>query len=358
MKRAAWMNTGNMGDLVSMMLSHVDPNKPLPARLPKLIQFLIQAPKAAHDGTLRRVDRARDIVAKLGLNRFCQEAVYCIAERWDGRGYPESLRGTFIPLTSRILMVAMIVDLFDIIEGREGVEKALHARRSHQLDSEIVNTFSSVATDQFWLEFQNPELRQVVIDMEPESGCYWIDHDRLDSVIEAFADAVDVKSPWTGLHSTGVAMVAERLARRLALSDDEVRKIRRAALLHDLGKMSVPNSILDKPGKLEPSEWERMRLHPYYTERILEHVEAFQDLALIAGAHHECLDGSGYPHGLKGQEIPLGARILSVADRFHALSEDRPYRSRMETSAILDTMSKAVGPQIDPDIFAALKSML
>lgn len=358
MKRAMAMSTGSTSDVVTKLLSHVDPGKPWPARLPKIIHFLTTAPRADHEGTALRVDRARDIAIKLGLNRHCQEAVYCIAERWDGRGQIQGLRGSFIPLPSRILKVCANAEFFYAIEGRPGVEKALRERRGHQLDPEIVDAFFSIATDECWQALQSPNLRDLVIQMDPESENTWIDQSHLDGIIEAFADVVDVKSSFTGRHSTGVTMVAEGLAKRLGLSEDEVQVIRRAALLHDLGKMSVPNSILDKPGKLDSSEWETVRLHPYYTQRILEQVNAFQQLALIAGAHHEHLDGSGYHRGLRRQDIPLGARVLAVADRFHAMSEDRPYRSGMETATILDIMDREVGTGLDPDVFAGLKSML
>ena len=223
----------------------------------------------------------------------------------------------------------------------------------------MVDLFLELAQEEgFWATLESPTLRELLLQMEPQALEIWIDESRLDTVIDIFADAVDVKSPFTGTHSRGVATVAEALARQMRLSDQEITEIRRGALLHDLGKMMVPNSILDKPGKLDSSEWETIRLHPYQSQRILERIEPLRNLAVLAGAHHERLDGSGYFRNLKGDDIPLGARILAVADVFHALSEDRPYRERMETDEIISTMEKSLGTHLDPECFTVLKDMV
>jgi HD-GYP domain-containing protein (c-di-GMP phosphodiesterase class II) len=134
--------------------------------------------------------------------------------------------------------------------------------------------------------------------------------------------------------------------------------LRRAALLHDIGKLSVPNTILDKPGKLTTQEWEVMRLHPYYTQRVLERVSGFAHLAFLASTHHEKLDGSGYYRNLRGSQLPLSSRVLVVADIYDALAAKRPYRDALPTETVLQIMSREVPLALDADCFNALKAWL
>jgi HD-GYP domain-containing protein (c-di-GMP phosphodiesterase class II) len=144
----------------------------------------------------------------------------------------------------------------------------------------------------------------------------------------------------------------------LGFSDEPRRWLKRAALLHDIGKLGVSNSILDKPGKLNDAEWEAMKLHAAYTERILSRIAAFGDLAHIAAAHHERLDGKGYPRGLSGGQIALETRIITTADIFDALTADRPYRPAMPVSKAFAIMSDMVGTQLDPRCFTALQGAI
>jgi len=145
-------------------------------------------------------------------------------------------------------------------------------------------------------------------------------------VAEAFADFVDLKSPYLLGHSSGVAALAAAAGRLYGLSDADLKIVRNAALLHDLGRVSVPNGIWDKPGTLSASEWERVRLHPYYSERVLSASPVLLPLATIAGMHHERLDGAGYHRGAPAALQTAPARLLAAADVFHALSEPRPHR--------------------------------
>ena len=182
--------------------------------------------------------------------------------------------------------------------------------------------------------------------------------EQVDVVCQAFADVVDAKSPYTFRHSLGVTEVAERIARNLGLSPARRKLVYRSALLHDLGKLRVPNSILDKPGKLDDAEWAVMREHPMLSQKILERIPSFARIALIAGRHHEKLDGTGYPHGLKADALTLEDRIVAVADIYGALSEDRPYRNAMTTEQIFEILRRDVPHKLDPDCFDALVSPL
>jgi putative nucleotidyltransferase with HDIG domain len=160
---------------------------------------------------------------------------------------------------------------------------------------------------------------------------------------------IDAKSPYTYHHSQRVADFAVAIARLLGLDDRTVVRLRRAALLHDIGKLSVPNRILDKPGRLTPREWEIVKLHPYYTYRILERVPVFGELAFDASAHHERIDGRGYYRNLTGDQLSVSARILAAADQLDALSAERPYRGKLPQERVLGTMREERGTGLWPE---------
>jgi HD-GYP domain-containing protein (c-di-GMP phosphodiesterase class II) len=155
-----------------------------------------------------------------------------------------------------------------------------------------------------------------------------------------------------------VTLFTDLIAEELDLAPARRRWLKRAALLHDIGKLGVSNSILDKPGKLDPDEWAAMKMHAAHSETILSRITAFSELAVIAAAHHERLDGKGYPRGLKGDEIAFETRIITTADIFDALTADRPYRAAMPVSKALVTMADMVDTAVDRDCFAALRLAL
>jgi HD-GYP domain-containing protein (c-di-GMP phosphodiesterase class II) len=178
---------------------------------------------------------------------------------------------------------------------------------------------------------------------------------QLEELALAFADFADVKSPAFVGHSRGVARLAAAAAGALHLGEPDVVQLRRAALLHDVGRASVPNAILDKPRELTPGERERVRLHSYYTERVLERAPAFAAVASVAGAHHERLDGSGYHRGSKGSALPLSARVLAAADAFQAATETRAYRgARTPELAASSLRQEAESGRLDPDAVEAV----
>jgi putative nucleotidyltransferase with HDIG domain len=194
--------------------------------------------------------------------------------------------------------------------------------------------------------------------IEPVDRAVVADQTRLDQVAEAFAKVIDAKSPWTYRHSNGVAGISHALGVRLGLDPASLRELKRAALLHDLGKLAVSNLILDKPGKLTDEELATMRRHPANTLEILNRVGCFQHLAGLAAAHHERLDGRGYHLGLAGDAIMLPSRILCVADICDALRASRPYRDGLPVERVLGIMAKEVDTALDPVCYAALRDVL
>jgi HD-GYP domain-containing protein (c-di-GMP phosphodiesterase class II) len=185
-----------------------------------------------------------------------------------------------------------------------------------------------------------------------------VDEDYLDDIARAFAQIIDAKSPFTCGHSERVAVYADMIAAELGCTLERRRWLKRAALLHDVGKLGVSNAILDKNGKLDEAEWRDMRNHASLSETILTRVAAFRELARIGGDHHERLDGKGYPRGLAGEAIPFETRIVSVADVFDALTADRPYRAAMPLEKALGIMRADLGSAFDPICFAALERAL
>jgi len=176
----------------------------------------------------------------------------------------------------------------------------------------------------------------------------------IDTICEAFAEVVDAKSSYTYAHSVGVTRAAAGIARELGLDEQRVQLLYRASLLHDLGKLSVPNTILDKPDKLDAAEWSVMKGHALLSEEILGRVSHFGAMARIAGQHHERLDGSGYPFGLSAQDLSLESRVVAVADVYAALSEDRPYRPAIPPAQIFDILRKEAPRKLDADCVEAL----
>jgi putative nucleotidyltransferase with HDIG domain len=199
--------------------------------------------------------------------------------------------------------------------------------------------------------------RELVMQMAPTVSAPLMAED-IDTLCEGFAEVVDAKSPFAYRHSQHVAEIALALAEILHLPAERLRLLRRAALLHDLGKLSIPNTILDKPGPLTEQEWVVVRQHPALTRSILERVAAFAELAAIAGEHHEQLDGAGYPLGLTGAETTLESRILAIADVFAGMTERRPYHPGYEPAEALELIRARVPGKLDRRCFEALETLV
>jgi putative nucleotidyltransferase with HDIG domain len=256
-------------------------------------------------------------------------------------------------LAARIGSFCHDVTVHRIDSNRGEVCKMVRRRVGGQHDPQVAQAFlkrsddllDAVETDSVW---------DTVLAAEPEPRP-WLPDSRIDETARAFADFTDLKSPYTLGHSTGVAKLAEAAARGLGCTDADVPAVRRAALMHDLGRASVSNGIWDKPGRLTTAEWERVRLHPYYTERVLERAPALAPLARLAGGHHERLDSSGYHRGDPAALLPLPARILAAADAYHAMGELRPHRAALAPDAAAQEIAAEVtAGRLDRDAVAAV----
>jgi putative nucleotidyltransferase with HDIG domain len=305
-----------------------------------------------------RCDRGARILQKLGLGDVAAEAVRGLDEHWDGSGYPERRIGSHIPIEARILAIAQHLDVFSTEQGAEKAIEVLRERSGRWFDPDLVRVAEALHRNRtLWTCALpgTPEclVRREAINLAPDS-VNKLESAHIDLICEAFADVVDAKSSFTFRHSLGVKDAAILIAQELGLDTERTRLVRRAALLHDLGKLSIPNSILDKPSGLNEAEWQVVREHPRLTRAILSHIGPFEELAAIAGAHHERLDGSGYPDRLRAEDLGLEARIIAVADVYGALAENRPYRAGLPLEEIVAIMSREVPRRLDPDCFDAL----
>jgi len=305
-----------------------------------------------------RCERGADIVRKIGLGEGCANAIHALDEHWDGHGYPDRLRGDTAPMLARILGIAQHLDVFALELGRERAIETMIDRSGTWFDPELVRIAVLLhRAGTLWDGIGSRQERVMAIEMEP-GATRQISPNQVDRILEAFADVVDAKSPFTYRHSIGVTEAAVALAHHLGLGHQRSSLIRRAALVHDLGKLAVSNAILDKPGPLTDAEWDVVREHPRLSQRILERISSFSRIATIAGRHHERLDGSGYPDRLTAAELTLEDRVVAMADLYGALSEDRPYRAGMRPEQILEILRREVPHKIDPDCFEAMKAVM
>jgi HD-GYP domain-containing protein (c-di-GMP phosphodiesterase class II) len=314
-----------------------------------------------------RCDRGASIVRKIGLSEQTAQAVRSLDEHWDGSGYPERLAQAAISPLARVMAVAQHLDVFALERSPEQAMLVLRERSGRWFDPQMVRAAESLDRRHgLWMQClpggretaAQGELtaRSAVLDLAPAQTAR-IRASHIDLICEAFAEVVDAKSHFTFRHSVGVTDVASAIGTAMGLKPERKQLLHRAALLHDLGKLRVPNSILDKPGKLDGPEWSVMREHPALTRAILDRVKQFGELAYIAGAHHEKLDGSGYPDGLRAEELSLEARILAVADVYGALVEDRPYRRGFEPEQALAMLGRDVPVKLDADCLQALATI-
>ena len=345
-------------DGLEYLMRNVMPGKSRLERVVTLASIAINRKKVTKELFQLRCERGGLIAMKIGLSEATREAINCLDEHWDGNGFPEGRKSTEIPLLSRIINVCQTLEVFVALNGPGDAFHVLRQRSGTWFDPEIVNAALPLENDAaLWETLEAEGIRDTVIAAEPLGVFQFANESRIDSVCEAFAEVIDVKSPFTHAHSTRVSLIAVGIAKALGMSPKDLTLIRRAALLHDIGKLSVSNSILDKPGKLTAQEWETVRLHPYYTQRILERISRFKHLAFIASTHHEKLDGSGYYRNLRATQLPLLSRAITVADIFEAMTAKRPYRDPMPTDMAMRIMTKEVPHTLDEACFDALRSL-
>jgi HD-GYP domain-containing protein (c-di-GMP phosphodiesterase class II) len=282
-----------------------------------------------------------ELATALGLGREVRDALAQTFERWDGKGVPAEARGEEILLPARLVNLADVVAIFHRTGGVDAAVAVARERSGTQFDPALVDAFCADAR-RVLEGIDVVTAWPAVVDADPASEVALSD-EALESALEAIADFADLKSPWTIGHSRGVADLASAAARTYGLPDDDARLVRQAGLVHDLGRLGVSNAIWDKPGPLTAPELERVRLHPYLTERMLASSPALAALGAIAVQHHERLDGSGYPRGLAGDALTPAGRILAAADAYQAMTQPRPHRDARTPAEAAAEVRRDVG---------------
>ncbi len=314
----------------------------------------VRAGSAGETVLLRAVCEVGSTLADgLGLGPAVPEALYQNLERWDGTGTPDGRSGEAISIATRIGEVATQAVIFDDIDGPDAACDVLRRRAGGWLDPEVVAVFERdgrALLDELGAE----DVWQAALAAEPEPHRR-IESGGLDDLGRTFAHFADLKSPYLLGHSTGVAELADRAAISLGIEDEQRATLRRAALFHDLGRITVPTELWERPGRLRRADWEQVRLHPYHTERILARSADLEPIGRLAGLHHERLDGSGYPRQAKGPELPVPARLLAAADAYQAMTQDRPHRRALPAAdAAAAVLTEARTGRLDPDCARAV----
>jgi HD-GYP domain-containing protein (c-di-GMP phosphodiesterase class II) len=350
---------GSLPQVLRFVLAHTGMQAGLAERFRALVHIFQNGGQIAKELIETRCDRGAEIARKMRFSEAVAHGIRDLDEHWNGGGMPDCLRGEAISIYARIALLAQVVDVFQIANGIDAAKLEVRHRSGTWFDPQLVAAFERVGGEPgFWETLRSEELRYAIFALEPAQTSAVVDDDYLDDIAAAFAQVVDSKSPYTSGHSERVTLFTDLIANQMELPLEQRRWLKRAALLHDIGKLGVSNSILDKPGKLDPDEWAAMQMHATHTETILSRISAFSELAAVAAAHHERLDGKGYPRGLSGDQITLETRMITTADIFDALTADRPYRAAMPVTKALATMAEMVGTAIDVDCFKALRQAM
>lgn len=335
-------------------LKHIAAGQSLFTRASQLLRVARQPPESEALYSLR-CERGASIARRIGFSLDVAEAIASLDEHWDGSGYPMRLQGTQIPLLSRILNLAQTLAVFWCHGGEAAAARVMQERKHRWFDPEMVRAgMSLLKQKRLFIGLDDEDLVGTIGSLEPEGMHLVLDQDGIDGICGAFAEVIDAKSPFTYRHSTGVSQAAVAVGRQLDCSEETAIMLRRAGLLHDIGKLAIPNSILEKPGKLERHEWELVQKHPYYTLKILQRIPGFEALSEVAASHHERLDGKGYFRNLKAEDLNLECRILAVADVYDALAADRPYRKALSREEVFAIMQKDIPHSLDGECLSAL----
>lgn len=349
---------GSLSQALRFVLSHTGLQAGLAERFRAMINIVQNGGEISRELIETRCNRGADIARRMRFSDEVATGIQHLDEHWDGSGKPSGLAGTDIHIFARIALVAQVADVFNISSGSEAAVAEIRNRAGTWFDPKVAKTFDAIATPMFWELLAAPGLESRILELEPAQSQRVVDDGYLDDIAQAFAQVIDAKSPYTAGHSERVTLFADMIAEQLGFDDARRRWLRRAALLHDIGKLGVSNTILDKPGKLDDEEWKAMKMHAAHSQTILSGIGIFSDLAAIAAAHHERLDGKGYPLGLTAKDLKIETRILSVADVFDALTAERPYRAAMPAATALALMGEQLGTAFDRRCFNALQAAL
>jgi putative nucleotidyltransferase with HDIG domain len=342
--------TSNISSLMFAM-RHTEVGGSLGEKLRRMASNLGPPKKVMNAVTEARCTRGAEISRMLNLRENVPFAILYLDEHWDGHGAPYGLKGAEIPLMARILCLAQTFDVFRMAYGSECAFEVIRARSGRWFDPDLVDTCISLKPE-MQLAVVGPSQSKVFRGI-PEIHAAAIDAD-VDRICGAFAMIIDAKSAFTAEHSSRVTEYCVELAHWFGYTPQNLTTLRRAALLHDLGKLAISSAILEKPSPLSDEEFDKVKQHPKLSDKILRQIPTFQTIAEIASSHHERLDGWGYWRGLEGQQLNLDARILTACDVFDALTARRPYRDALPVEKALSIMHEDEGTAFDSECLLVL----
>lgn len=327
---------GAPSEAMGWMLRHLAEGKPPLTRMRSLVAAFAD-PKGAERSIRAHCEVGQMLARRLGLGGSLLVAFGCSFERWDGKGLPDGIAGDEIPVSCRVAIVARDYDLCNRLWGPDAATEILQKRKGKAYEPRVLQAALEHGP-RLMAQVEDGSLWDTVLEAEP-GPAITMEDDRIDDALGVFARFTDLKSPFLHGHSTGVAELAERAAG--LTSEVEARSLKRAGLVHDLGRVAVPSGIWNKVGRLSDEEWERVRLHAYYTERILIRCGPLKDVAEAASSHHERMDGSGYHRGSKAAGLSAASRLLAAADTFHAMTEPRPHRDALSPSRAAEELNRS-----------------
>lgn len=281
------------------------------------------------------------------------ELIYYHHSWWEPGGKNVPLGSHIIHLADRVAV--SINKKIPILEQAENIVKKIRDQSGRMFMPDAVEAFCSLAKKEyFWFDTVSQYILSI-LEQKEEQGRLILDLDSLQVIANIFSKIIDFRSPFTANHSSGVAATAQALAEILGFSESRRQLIKIAGLLHDVGKLAIPPQILEKPGPLTKDEFNIIKSHTFFSYRTLEAIDGFETLNQWASFHHERLDGQGYPFHLSEEELPLGSKIMAVADVFTAITEDRPYRSGMDSDKAVKVLTKMASEKaVDQDIVDVL----
>lgn len=345
---------GSRREMMSGLLRAIaPPDLPAPVRAVRLATGVPRAARVFPNQITAFCQVAQMLTDRLGLPSSIKPLFAYFAERWDGKGQPDGKKGDDLPLAVRILHVARDAALHRELGGDEHALEVIGARAGAALDPAVAGCLVDNASDAFALDADTSAWNSV-IEAEPAERLT-LEGEAIDRALEAMANFADLTSRYLVGHSSGVARLATRAARGAGFDAAEIARVRRAAFVHDLGRVAVPLSIWNKPGPLTPGEWEHVRLHAYHSERVLVRSPFLADLASVATFHHERLDGSGYHRRSTVASLTPPARLLAAADAHHSMTEPRPHRPPLsDTEAANALVDEVRAGRLDHDAVAAV----
>jgi putative nucleotidyltransferase with HDIG domain len=313
-------------------------------------------PEAIVDRVAGHVTQGARAVRELDLSDEVAKGIATHHERYDGAGYPRGLKGESIPVVGRIVgaadLVESLIDQTSPLLARRNFGYWLNGLRDKECDPEVIDALRTLgAGDSFWLGLFSNNL---VAELTARSGrLREPKNTRLVPFAESFARLIDARFSFTAGVSARVARYAEDLGRVAGLSDIRLKQLQVAALLHDVGQLSMSERVLSKPGILSVEELGALHLHTIYSRDVVAGIPGLEEVADWVEAHHERIDGRGYPEGRSGGDIPLEARILAVADAYVAITSDRPHRPKVEGKEALNRLRGGAGTQLDAELVEA-----